>query len=270
MIIKEISSKNIIAKSNLPSADYVINPYVGCSHSCIYCYARFMKRFTGHDEKWGKFIDAKINAIDLIPNQSTKYIGKSVFLSSVTDPYMPIEKKYELTRGILKKLISLQPDITLLTKSDLIVRDIDLLAQFSKCKVGLTITTLDDHLRKKIEPNAPLIQRRIEALKKLKEAGIKTYVFIGPMLPSLTDWKSIIDKTKKFVDLYIFENLNMHGSITFDIKQFLLENYSFLIDEYNEIYTEKSVYWNNVEKNIIQFCNAENIDYKIFFHHKAK
>jgi len=118
LIIKEISSKNIIAKSNLPSADYVINPYVGCSHSCIYCYARFMKRFTGHDEKWGKFIDAKINAIDLIPNQSTKYIGKSVFLSSVTDPYMPIEKKYELTRGILKKLISLQPDITLLTKSD--------------------------------------------------------------------------------------------------------------------------------------------------------
>ena len=217
MIIKEINSKNIITKSNLPAADYVINPYIGCSHSCIYCYARFMKRFTGHTEEWGKFIDIKTNAIDLIPNQSTKYIGKSVFLSSVTDPYMPIEKKYELTRGILKKLISLKPDISVQTKSSLIIRDIDLLSKFSKCEAGLTITTLDDTLRKKIEPYTSSINNRIKALKELNKAGIKTYVFIGPILPLLTDWKSIINETKKYVSSYMFENLNMHGSITSDI-----------------------------------------------------
>ncbi len=224
MITKKITAKSIITKSNLPAADYVINPYTGCSHSCIYCYARFMKRFTGHDEEWGKFVDIKINAPELIPAKTTKYKGKSFFLSSITDPYIPLEKKYELTRGVLEKLIPLQPNIGIQTKSNLIVRDIDLLKKFTECEAGLTITTLDDNIRKKIEPFTSSIQNRIEALMKLKEAGIKTYVFIGPILPLLTDWKSIINKTKKYTDYYMFENLNIHGSITSDIKKFLLNN----------------------------------------------
>jgi len=149
MLIKEINSRNIITKSNLPASDYVINPYIGCSHRCIYCYARFMKRFTGHNERWGNFIDVKINAIDLIPSKTNKYIGKSVLLSSVTDPYMPIENKYKLTRGVLKKLIPLQPNICIQTKSNLVIRDIDILKKFKNCEAGLTITTLDDNLRKK-------------------------------------------------------------------------------------------------------------------------
>lgn len=270
MIINEIHAKNIITKSNLPAADYVVNPYIGCNHACIYCYARFMKRFTRHEEKWGQFVDVKINAIDLIPNKSNKYIGKSVFLSSVTDPYIPLEKNYELTRGILKKLIPLQPNIGVQTKSGLVTRDIDLLQKFENCEVGLTITTLDDNLRKKIEPYTSSIQNRIDALKKLKGANIKTYIFIGPILPTITDWKSIIGETKSFVDFYMFENLNIHGSIASDINNFLLKHYPSLTNEYNNIYNKKSDYWANIEKDIIQFCNIGNVDYKIFFHHKAK
>ena len=130
MQIKEIHAASIITKSHLPDADYVINPYAGCTHKCIYCYARFMKRFTGHNENWGEFIDVKVNAPDLNPPDTTKYRGKSIFMSSVTDPYLPLEKKYELTRKILEKLIPLQPDLGILTKSDLVLRDIDLLRQF--------------------------------------------------------------------------------------------------------------------------------------------
>lgn len=270
MKIDKIKSKNIITKSNLPAADYVINPYVGCSHSCIYCYARFMKRFTGHEEKWGKFIDIKINAIDLIPTKSKKYIGKSIFLSSVTDPYNPMEKKYELTRGILKKIIPLKPVIGVQTKSKLIVRDIDLLKKFDNCEAGLTITTLDDNLRRKIEPGTSSIENRIDALKALKASGIQTYVFIGPILPKLTDWKAIIEQTQKYADYYMFENLNMHGTITSDINNFLIKNYPFLTDEYAAIYNKKSKYWDKVESQIRKFCNNNGIEYKIFFHHRAK
>lgn len=152
MTTAEITARSIITKSNLPEADYVINPYTGCSHACRYCYARFMKRFTGHSEPWGSFVDVKLNAPDLIPEKSGKYRGKSVFLSSVTDPYLPQEKNYGLTRQILERLIPLEPRLGIQTKSDLIVRDIDILKQFESCEAGLTITTLDDKVRKEIEP----------------------------------------------------------------------------------------------------------------------
>jgi DNA repair photolyase len=141
MEMREIKAKSILTKSNLPDADYVINPYVGCTHSCIYCYARFMKRFTGHKEEWGKFVDVKINAPELIPEKTLKYKNKFIFLASVTDAYLPLEIKYQLTRKILEKLIPLQPNLGVQTKSDLIIRDIDLLKQFKKCEVGITITT---------------------------------------------------------------------------------------------------------------------------------
>ena len=130
MEIKEIKVKSIIVKSGLPGADFVINPYIGCVHGCIYCYARFMKRFTGHLEPWGDFVDVKINGPDLIPEKWSKYQGKSIIIGSVTDAYQPIEKKYQLTRRILEKLIPLQPDLEIITKSDLVLRDIDLLKQF--------------------------------------------------------------------------------------------------------------------------------------------
>jgi DNA repair photolyase len=265
--VREITAKSIIAKSNLPNTEYVINPYVGCMHSCIYCYARFMKRFTGHNEPWGKFIDVKINAPELIPENTTKYRGKTIYMSSVTDPYNPLEKKYRLTRSILEKLIFLQPDLCIQTKSDLILRDIDLLVQFESCQAGLCITTMDDSLRREIEPYASPVQKRIGALKMLKEAGIETYVFIGPILPFFTDWQEIILRTRSFTDLYMFENLNIAGTVWNSIKDWLKEKHNELLEEYERIYFTKSGYWDNVEKEIRKFCLEQKIDFEIFFHH---
>ncbi len=265
--IREIKAKSIISKSNLPDADYVINPYVGCMHLCFYCYARFMKRFTGHTESWGKFVDVKVNAPDLIPVKTSKYRGKSIFLASVTDPYIPLERKYQLTRKILEKLIPLQPDLGIQTKSDLVLRDIDLLRQFKNCEVGLTITTLDDNLRKEIEPFASPVKNRIKALEKLKEAGIKTYVFIGPILPFFTDWKKIVYSTKESVDLYMFENLNTAGTVWSSVKNWLGEKHPSLLEEYEHIYFTKNNYWDKVEEEIELFCIEQKVDFKIYFHH---
>lgn len=142
MEINETKVKNIIVKSNLPDTDYVINPYTGCMHNCIYCYARFMRRFTGHKKEWGQFVDIKVNGPDLVPENTEKYQNKKILLSSVTDPYLPLEKEHRLTRRILEKLINLKPKLNIQTKSDLVLRDMDLLDQFNEPEIGFTIITL--------------------------------------------------------------------------------------------------------------------------------
>jgi len=270
MKIREIRASSIIVKSNLPDADYVVNPYVGCSHGCLYCYARFMKRFTGHREPWGEFLDVKTNAPDLVPVKTLKYKGKLIFLASVTDPYLPLERKYQVTRKILRKLIPLKPNLGVQTKSDLVLRDIDLLKQFKDCEVGFTITTLDDDLRKEIEPFTSSIPSRIKGLKKLKEAGIGTYVFIGPILPFLTDWKKIILKTKHWSDFYMFENLNIKGSIWDSVKKWLGEKHPELLKKYGDIYFSKNDYWDKIEDEIKGFCREQKVSFKIYFHHRRK
>ncbi len=267
MILKEVTASSIITKSNLPDADYVINPYIGCMHACIYCYASFMKRFTGHVEPWGQFVDVKINAPNLIPEKTSKYKNKSIFLSSVTDPYLSFERKYELTRKVLKKLIPLEPKIGIQTKSSLIARDIDLLKQFKNCEAGITITTTDDDIRREVEPCASSISDRIKALKEMHEAGIKTYVFIGPIFPFLTDWRDIIRKTKDYADFYMLENLNVKGSIWNNIKSWLQQKHPELLEKYEKIYFTKNDYWNDVEKEIKEYCRENKIDCRIYFHH---
>jgi len=267
MKIKEIKAKSIITKSGLPGSDYVINPYIGCMHGCKYCYARFMKRFTNHKEPWGAFIDIKINSPELIPKNTSKYKNKSITISSVTDPYNPLEKKYKLTRKILEKLIPINPDLNILTKSHLVVRDIDLLKKFKDCIVSISFSTLDDNLRKELEPLASPIEKRIEALKELHKSNIKTVLFISPIFPKITDWKEIIKKTKPFVDGYWFENLNLYQSIHDKIYTFLRKNKPELVEKYKDIYSKDNTYWNIEEKNIRKFCKKQKVSCKIYFHH---
>ena len=138
--IKTIQCKSVLTRSRLPEVDYCINPYVGCLHGCIYCYARFMKRFTGHTEKWGKFIDVKINAPEVLEKELSRSPEKgTVLLGSVTDAYQPIERKYKITRAILEILLKHHFPISILTKSDLVVRDIDLLKKLMLMQKRQTI-----------------------------------------------------------------------------------------------------------------------------------
>ena len=270
MKIKKIMTKSIIVKSNLPDGDFVINPYVGCAHGCKYCYARFMKRFTGHTEPWGSFVDIKFNAPDLIPEGTNKYREKSIIISSVTDPYQPIEKKYKITRKILERLIPLQPHLDLITKSDLVVRDIDLFKQFKNCMVTLSFSVTEEKLRKQIELLSSPTKQKINALKELHKAKIPTALFISPIFPQITDWGKIINKTQFFVDEYWFENLNLYPTIKGEIYSFLRKNRPELIEIYKKIYSENSNYWNIEESKIKIFCKKNKISCKIYFHHKRK
>jgi DNA repair photolyase len=201
MKIEKINAKSMLVLSNLPDTDYVVNPYTGCQFACLYCYASFMGRFVGESRSnWGNYVYVKSNAVDIIREELAKWSNtkcqSSVLLSSVTDPYQGLEKKYQLTRGILQEFLNRQYPglISILTKSSLVLRDLDVIKQLSNVEVGMTITTTDDNLSHFLEVEAPAVTQRLKTLKKLNEFGIKTYAFIGPLLPHFRYETHLLEK----------------------------------------------------------------------------
>lgn len=205
MKTKEIQSKTILSASKV--YDYVINPYVGCQHGCSYCYARFMKRFSGHKEPWGSFVDVKANAAELLEKEIHKKKRATVWLSGFCDPYQPLESKYKLTRKCLKILADNGWPAVIQTRSPLITRDIDIIGQVKNIEAGFSITTADDRIRKLFEPDAPPIHERIRALDELHRAGIRTYAMIAPILPGA---ETLVNDLKGSVDYIILDRMNYH------------------------------------------------------------
>jgi DNA repair photolyase len=203
MICKETYVLSILSRSQV--FDYVVNPYVGCQHGCTYCYARFMKRFTGHKEPWGEFVDVKANAPDLLKREIVKRLPRRVWISGVCDPYQPLEREYELTKECLEILIQHDWPITVQTKSPLVLRDIDLFMKSDKIEVGLSVTSADDEIRTLFEPGAPSIKKRIEALEELHLAGIRTYAMIAPMLPGAEE---LAGRLSGKVDYVLIDRMN--------------------------------------------------------------
>ncbi|HUW22215.1 MAG TPA: radical SAM protein [Candidatus Bathyarchaeia archaeon] len=205
MIVKEIQSKTILSVSKV--YQYDLNPYTGCQHGCSYCYARFMKRFTGHREPWGQFVDVKVNAPDLLRLEITKKKPGKVWISGVCDPYQPLEVKYKLTRQCLEILAQNNWSVIIQTKSPLVLRDIDILKKGKDFEVGFSIATADDSIRKLFEPDVPTIRARVRALDELHRAGIRTYVMIAPMLPGAEGLAEILEGK---VDYVIVDRMNYH------------------------------------------------------------
>ncbi len=205
--IVRIRAKRAFTLTKIPGAAYVMNQYVGCQHACKYCYAKFMCKWYNYG-RWGTWIVVKENLPELVKKESVE--GK-VYMSSVSDPYQPVEKELELTRNVLE---SMDKNIKLgiLTKSDLVLRDIDVFKEFKDVEVGLTVNGFDGSVKREVEPFSSSNERRIEALKVLHENGIKNYAFISPIIPGLIDIEQLIRETKYFVDFYWFEFLNLKAS----------------------------------------------------------
>jgi DNA repair photolyase len=223
MKVREIFSKTILTKTAISSFDYCINPYVGCGHGCRYCYASFMKRFTGHLEPWGEFVDVKVNAPNILRKQLKRARPGSVSLSTVTDPYQPVEKRYELTRGCLESLLDQQFSVSILTRSPLCLRDIDLFKQFKSIEVGFSITTHDDNIKKIFEPHSPSIQSRVKALETLRQEKIGTYAFIGPMLP--LDSKPLVAMLDGLIDEVLIDRMNYSNKVKVIYRKAKLDKY---------------------------------------------
>ncbi len=258
-------AKSIVTKSNIPGVDFVINPYIGCQHGCIYYYAEFMIRFTNHKgDKWGQFIDVKVIDLDKIKPQ--KYDGKTILISSVTDPYIPLELKYQNTRKILEGLVGTGAEITILTKSKFVERDVDLFKKFENLEVGISISTLDEGFAKIIERGASKPSERLNAIKKMNENDIRTYVFISPFFPGITDFRKIIEETVDFTDHYMFENLNFRPHNVPRIMETIKTHYPELLLMYHEFRRDHSR-WELIEDEIRNYCEKRHLNYNIAFHH---
>jgi DNA repair photolyase len=205
MVIKEITAKTILSDSRVYK--YTVNPYIGCQHGCAYCYARYMKKYSGHGEAWGEFVDIKVNAPELLKKEITKKPKGRVWLSGVCDCYQPAEKRYQLTAKCLEILIKNGWPLTIQTKSPLVLRDIDLLGQGKGVEVGFSITTADDNIRRLFEPSVSSVNDRIAALEELHQSGIRTFAMIAPLLPGAEGLPGLLGGK---VDYVLIDKMNYH------------------------------------------------------------
>lgn len=258
LTIKETPVKTILSKSNLPVCEYSVNPYVGCTHGCKYCYASFMKRFTNHPEPWGTFLDVK--QWPEIKNPK-KYAGKELFIGSVTDPYLPQEETFGRTRALLTQLQGSGAKISIATKSDLILRDLDLIRSFLDARVSWSVNTLDEDFRSDMDSAVP-IHRRLAAMEAFYRAGVRTTCFISPIFPGITDVKAIIDRAKGQCNLIWLENLNLRGSYKTVIMDYIQQKYPALLPLYQDIYNRNDrSYWVSLDAELKAYAAASGLDY---------
>ncbi len=264
ILVKEIEAKDYLSKSGL--SDFVINPYVGCPHACLYCYAQFMSKYTNHAEPWGQYLDVKRcpKPIDL-----SKIKGRSVLLSSVTDAYNPFEAKYRVTQGIMEQLTKADCQVTLLTKNSLSLRDIDIFKKLKNFTFAMSINTIDESFKNDMD-KASSIAERFSTLETMHHNGIRTVVFIAPIFYQITSVPSIIEKSKTYVDEYWLDGLNMRGSYRWAILKYIQEKHPDLYPDYTAFYRfdDKSKL-KAFFKEIDDFCKDSKVNYKAFFQEEA-
>lgn len=262
--VGQVWTKNLLSVSRIPGVDFTVNPYVGCPHKCIYCYAEFIKQHTDHTEDWGDFVDVK-RCHARLPYK--KIQGKTVVMCSSTDGYNPLELRFEATREILKDMVFSQCDFDLmiLTKGYAVVRDIDLLLKL-KAKVGISINSLDDSFRAKAEPRASSVGKRLEALRLLREAGLETWVFMSPIFPGISDFRTVIDATRPWTCEYGFENLKLKGPYRPRVLEMIGREYPDLVSLYRRIFMERDYrYWDNLSWEIRSHCRKLGLRFGVYF-----
>jgi DNA repair photolyase len=236
-VVRETVCKTILNRSGL--SDYSLNCYTGCTHACTYCYARFMQRFHPHDEPWGEFVDVKVNAVEVLKRQLRRARPGSVFVSSACDGWQPVEARWRLTRRCCQLLLEHGFELHVLTKSVLALRDLDVFAG-RPVQVGITLTTLDERLRRLWEPAAASIEERLRVTEAAHAAGLETSVMFGPLLPFLSDSPAAIDALlERAADLGIdriwVDALNPRPRVWLAVAELLRAEFPELLSPYRRI-----------------------------------
>ncbi|HXF88011.1 MAG TPA: PA0069 family radical SAM protein [Xanthobacteraceae bacterium] len=211
------ATRKIITRNQSPdiSFDRSINPYRGCEHGCVYCYARpthaYLGLSPGLDFESKLFVKPDAPALLEKELSAPGYVPRTIAIGTNTDPYQPIERKYQVMRGILEVLERAGHPVGIVTKSALVVRDLDILsrmAQRNLVKVAISVTTLDAKLARVMEPRATTPARRLEALRRLSEAGVPTAVMVAPIIPAIND-----AEIERVLDAAVFAGVKNAGYV---------------------------------------------------------
>jgi DNA repair photolyase len=237
IIVREAPCKTILNRSAI--SNYSLNCYTGCTHGCVYCYARFMQRFHPHDEPWGEFVDVKINAVEVLKRQLKRMKPGSVFLSSACDGWQQVEAQYGLTRRCCELLLEFGFRISALTKSKLILRDLDIFAGYD-ASIGVSITTLDENLSKLWEPRAATVAERLSVVEAAREAGLETTIMFAPLLPLLSDGRNSLDAMFQQaadlkVDSILVDAINPRPKVWPSVVRLLGDRFPELREPYSSI-----------------------------------
>jgi DNA repair photolyase len=256
MNTNEIKCKTALSKSMLPGLTYSLNPYRGCQHNCAYCYVPNVLRINRN--LWGSFVDIKTNIPVILSKEVKSKKPATVGISTVTDAYQPVEKKYKLTRYCLEQLLKYDFSVCIQTKSSLVLRDIDLISKFTDAEVLVSIGTINDKQRKMLEPFTSSISERLKVLKSFSDIGIKSSVFFGPIYPSIKK-----ENINNLIDTFIangatdimFDKLNLKPGILKNIEEIISSNnelkYVFLTNlkgDYSKYYNEIIIEINRIKK----------------------
>jgi len=259
MEVKKIQCKTALSSSSLPGLSYSLNPYRGCQHHCVYCYAPNVLRI--NQDQWDTTIEVKTN-IPIVLGKEIKTKKRGVVgISTVTDPYQPLEQKYLLTRYCLEQLLKVDFPIHIQTKSTLVTRDIDLISRFSESQVMMSIATVHDEQRKLLEPYSSPIQERLQTLRTYADAGVKTSVFFGPLYPttSLEEIPLILDTFRESgaTEIWI-DMLRLKPGIWENIQKGLQENQE-VFQIFSKHMFETKNYYINIREEIRKKGKERNL-----------
>ncbi|MBO3803116.1 MAG: radical SAM protein [Candidatus Brockarchaeota archaeon] len=269
-VVRDVACRSALGESRLPGYDYCLNPYVGCGHACVYCYARSYALRRGRTERWGSYVDVKSNVAEVLAREAKRSLRRGVVgVSTLTDAYQPVEATRRLTQRCLKILLENGFRVAIQTKSDLVLRDLELLAEYGdRVSVGVTVTTLDKEAARRIEPGASDPWRRVEVLSRSKSAGLETWLFVGPILPFLTDGglAEILDVARSLnVGEVLFDRLNMRPGVWPSVSEFLRANYPELLPKYAEVFYGNDRFYESLKERLGAEASSRGLRYSFCY-----
>ena len=256
-----------MAKSRIRSLDYAINPYLGCEHACVYCYATFMARFSDIKDEWGSFVGVKENAPDVLRKEIPLRKPGVVSFGTVCDAYQPVEERYGITRSCLEAFIDAEGfEVGVLTKSDLVLRDMDVLSKLPNADVGFSITCLDRELAAVFEPRAPSPSRRLAAMRELSREGIPVWGFFGPVLPTFTDTEEgIAEVLMAMADAgasrVLVDAMSLYPKVQSSVRSLIARAFPDRLDAFDTVRRDPAAYAVVLSERVV--AAARRVDLKI-------
>ncbi len=262
-----IQCKTLMTKSKIPSLDYAINPYLGCEHGCVYCYATFMARFSDIKDEWGSFVGVKENAPDVLRREIPRRKPGVVSFGTVCDSYQPVEERYGMTRSCLEAFVGAEGfEVGVLTKSDLVLRDIDVLAKLPTADVGFSITCLDRGLAAAFEPRAPSPSRRLAAMRELSRESIPVWGFFGPVLPAFTDTEDVIAEVLRAMaeagaSRVLVDAMNLYPKVQSSVRALIARAFPERLDAFDTVRHDPAAYATALSERVV--AAARGVDLKV-------